>query len=657
MQENRRCGVFICHCGGNISGTIDIEKLKSFATELQNVVIVKDARFLCSEEGQGIIKDAIAAHALSRIVVATCSPKFHEATFRRTLQEAGLNPFLLSIANVREQCSFPHSKEKEKAQKKAERLLEAAVQRALNLEQIKMKRHLLCKDVLVIGGGIAGIQAALDLAGSGHKVYLVERAPSIGGNMARLVKTFPTDDCAMCTLSPKMNEVSVHKDIELFTYAEIKEVSGIVGAFDVKVLKKARFVDERRCVGCGECMEKCPQKVDNEFDCMIGKRAAIYIPFANALPKVATIDKEHCLFLQKGKCQICKKVCPADAINFEQKDEYLTIRVGAIIVATGYKELDPSIKTGYGYGRYKNVITQLQLARMIDPSGPTAGRVICPTTGEEPKRILMIQCVGSRDVQIGRNYCSRICCMAALKHANLIKRDILPHSHITICYMDMRAFGKGYEDYYKRVQELGVEFIRGRPGEVDELEDGRLLVKVENTLSGRLLIKEVDLVVLSAATIPAEGTEEIAKILGLQLDEYGFIKEYHPKLRPIDTSREGVFVAGAAQGPKDIQDTVAQAKGAAAACTALLSQGFMLVSLDKAEVNLQECKGCRVCERVCPFDAVQVIPLPEGARAVVTEALCQGCGICASSCPTGAMQIRHFKDTQILAEVSALSKG
>ena len=653
-NNDLKVGVFICHCGGNISKSIDMEKLTEYASKIDGVATAHDYIFVCSEAGQDLIRDKVAEYGLDRVMVASCSPKFHEPTFRRTLESVGLNPYYLAMANIREHCSFPHADKPDKALEKAKDLVRGAVARAKELEPIEKKKQIMNKDILVIGAGIAGIQASLDLADAGFKVYLVEKEPSIGGNMTRVVKTFPTDDCAMCTIAPKMNEVAVHKNIEVLAYSEVKESSGSLGNFEVKVSRKARFVDEKKCVGCGDCMAKCPTKTADEYNQYLGQRKGIYIPFPNALPKIATIDSSICRQFTKGKCGVCKKICPADAIDFEQKEEIVNLNVGAIIVATGYKEFDPTIKKNYGYGRYPNVITQMQLARMIDPNGPTGGKIARPSDGQEPKSITMIQCVGSRDEQIGIPYCSRVCCMVATKHANLIKRDILKDCEITVCYMDLRAFGKGYEEYWKRVQELGVTFLRGRPGEIDQLDNNNLVVKVEDTLSRTLIADEAELVVLSCGTQPSDGTAQVIEALGISGDENGFVREFHPKLRPVDTSVEGIFVAGSAQGPKDIPDAVAQAKGAAAGALALLSSDVAEISLDKAISNRDECKGCDICENTCPFDAVTMVDLPEGRKAVISEILCHGCGMCAANCPTGAMQLRHYKDRQVLAEVGAL---
>ena len=610
-ENKKKVGVFICHCGGNISDTIDMGELTEYAKTIEGVKAAHNYIFMCSEEGQGLIKDKIAEYGLNRVVVASCSPKFHEPTFRRTLQEAGLNPYWFAMANIREQCSFPHHNEPKKALKKAKDLVRGAVARAKELEPIESKKQIVCKDVLVIGAGIAGIQSAIDLGDAGFRTYLIEKEPSIGGNMPKVVKTFPTDDCAMCTISPKMNEAATHKNIEVVTYSEVKEISGTLGNFEVTIEKKARFVDDKKCVGCSKCMEKCPVKVPDEYNQYLGTRPAIYIQFPNALPKIATIDAENCLYLTKGKpegkdiCRICEKVCPADAIDYDQEPEEIKLNVGAIIVATGYKEYDPSLKGNYGFGRHPNVITQMQLARMIDPNGPTKGKIIRPSDNKEPKNIVMVQCVGSRDDKpTGRPYCSRVCCMIALKHANLLKRDLIKDCQIDICYMDIRAFGKGYEEYYRRVQELGVRLIRGRPGEIIEGENGNVIVRVEDTFTQTLREIDADLVVLSVATDPSDGTIEIADTLGIAKETTGFVKEFHPKLRPCDTSVEGIFVAGVAQSPKDIPDTVAQASGASARVEALLSSDNPSSDKRRANTSSTSCPAESTSYSACRASAL-----------------------------------------------------
>ena len=562
----RRVGVFICGCGKSISGAVDPKIITDYALGLEGVKCAQEFDFFCSKDGQDILRKRIFGYDLERVVLAGCDPKRYEGDFKRTLRQAKLEPNYLSIVDIKGECM---PSENGRVEEKIKALIKEAVADISGRELVKKK--VVSKDVLVIGAGIAGMQASLDLADAGFKVYLVERDPSIGGNMTKVVKTFPTDDCAMCTISPKMNDTLAHANIELHTYSEVKELKGEVGNFEVEIIKHPRFINEEKCVGCGVCWAKCPGKTSDEYNQGLGKRTAVYIPFSNAIPKIPVIDEKVCLYLTKGRpkgkniCRICEKECPAEAIEFDQKEESLKVQVGAVLVATGFKEYDPTPKQNLGYGRYPNVVTQLQLARMIDPNGPTDGKITRPSDKETAKKIVMLQCVGSRDDQpTGHPYCSRVCCMFAIKHANLIKRAIVEDAKITICYMDIRAFGKGYEEYYKRAQELGIRFLRARAAEIQEKDNKDLLVRMENTLTQEVRELPADLVVLSAATEPSEGLESLAGLLGIDLDENGFIKEAHPKLRPCDTSREGVFVCGSAQGPKDIPDGVAMASGAAA---------------------------------------------------------------------------------------------
>ena len=637
MTEGKRIGFFLCHCGGNISNAVNIEAVKEYASSLDGVETVYDYAFVCSETGQATIKERIREHNLDRVVIASCSPKFHEPTFRRTIALGGLNPYFLAIANVREQCSFPHSHFPEQATAKAKDLVAAAVARAKNLEPILKKRQVMNKDVLVIGAGIAGIQTSLELARAGFMVYLIEKSPVVGGHVPRLFKTFPFNEKAVANILPLMEEAATHKNIRILTYSEVKALDGTLGNFEVKVVKKPRFVDERLCNGCGECTGQCPA-------------GAIHIPEGPGLPKIATIDSKSCAGLTEEGCEVCQKVCPLRAIDLEQKEVEIVLYVGAIVVATGFEEYDPTPKQNLGYGRYPNVITQLELARML-----TQGKVVRPSDGQAPKNVVMVQCVGSRDDQAtGHPYCSRICCMVASKHSTLLKEN---NVKTTICYIDVRAFGKGYEEYYKEAQARGVRYIRGKVAEIQEKGNGDLIVRVENTLTQEVRELPADLVVLSAAIEPGKGTKEMFEVLGIGKDETDFVKEFHPKLRPCDTSIEGIFVAGCAQGPKDISDSTAQALGAAARVEVLLSGDIAEISLEKAVSDPEMCQGCKICEKLCIFEAISMIETPDGRNAHVEETLCQGCGVCAGACPTGAMQLRHYTDSQVVAEVEALLAG
>lgn len=646
MAERPRVGVYICDCGVNIAGVVNNPELTKYAEKLGDVVLAKEYKFVCAEPGQKMIKDDIKEHTLNRIIVAACSPNMHEATFREACKEAGLNPFLFEMANIREQCSWVHMKEKKKATQKAKDLVRMAVARARLLEPQEKVKVKVKKSTLVIGGGIAGIQAALDLADMGYRVILVEKTPSLGGKMAQLDKTFPTMDCSTCILTPKMVSVGRHPNIELLTYSEVREVSGYVGNFKVKIEKKPKYVN-KNCTACDLCAQVCPIEVSSEFNAGIGTRKAIYVPFPQAVPLVYTIDAESCI-----GCGMCKNVCEPEAIDYDMKAEIIEREVGTIIVATGYEIFDAARKEEYGYGRYANVINGLELERFINVAGPTGGKLKRPSEGREPKRIGFIQCVGSRDEKTNK-YCSRVCCMYAIKNARIYKEKH-PEAEIYIFYIDIRTFGKGYEEFYKIAQdEYGIKFIRGRPGEITEdAETKNLIVRVEDTFLGKPLEVELDLVVLSVGMEPPRDSEEIQNLLHISRSADGFFLEAHPKMRPVDTLTEGVFLAGAVQGPKDILDSVTQGSAAAARAAILMAKGEVEVEPILAAVDNELCIGCRLCEKVCSFGAVEIVE----RKANVNEALCTGCGVCAAACPTAAMQIKHFEDKQILAMIEAAFK-
>jgi heterodisulfide reductase subunit A len=575
-KQEKRVGVFICHCGKNIAGGVDINALLDYARQLEGVVIAQDARFSCSEEGQNLIQEAVKRHNLDRIVVAACEPALHLATFQRCGERVGVNPAFTELVDIRKWTmpGSPQKVEPEQALENSKKLLAQTVKRIRLKKVIPQVEVKVEPSVLVIGGGIAGVEASLDLADKGYHVYLVERLPTIGGKMALLYKVFPTNDCAPCILAPKTAYASMHPNITLFTSSEITSVQGHVGNFGVTIVKQPRFVNEKKCTGCGVCVKKCPAKAqDKQFMAGIGQRKAIYIPFPQAIPRKAVIDRNACLYFQKGVCKVCEKVCPAGAIDFEQEPENVELRVGAIIVATGFEEYDPSAKKEYGYGQYSNVITQLQLARLLDIDGPTKGKLLRPSDGKEPKNILMIQCVGSREEK-SNVYCSSVCCMYALKHAQIIKEMVLPKAEICIAYMDLRTPGKGFEEYYRQTRDLEVTFLRGKPSQIiEDPKTKNLLVKVEDTLIGHPVTIDVDLVVLSCAMKPSEGTQQLAELLRIELDKDGWFKEAHPKLRPVETNARGIYICGCAQGPKDIPDTIVQAKAAASCVDSELRKG------------------------------------------------------------------------------------
>ncbi len=650
-----RVGVFVCHCGSNIAGVVDCGKVREAAEKIPGVVVAKENKYTCSDLGQEEIVKAIKENGVERVVVASCSPRLHEPTFRACIQRAGLNPYLLQMVNIREQCSWVHAHEKEKATEKASALVRMGASKAAILEPLEAREVPVEPSTLVIGGGVSGIQAALDLANMGFKVHLVESKPSIGGVMAQLDKTFPTGDCAICILAPKMVELSRHPNVTLLSYSEVEEVKGYIGNFDVKIRRKARYVDEAKCVGCGVCAEACPVKVENEFDEGFGQRRAIYVPFPQAVPLKYTIDKVHCLHFKTGKCQLCVKACMNNAIDHKMTDEVITLKVGTIIVATGFETYVPKKNGVYKYWEYENVITALELERLLNASGPTGGHLTRPSDGLVPKRVAFIQCVGSRNKKIGNNYCSRVCCMYAMKNAQIIKEHY-PDTDIAVYYNDIRAFGKGFEELYHRVREdYGVEFIRGRPAKLTRNKDTKgVMIRAEETLLNKITEREFDLVVLSTGLVPSEGTKRIAKTLSLTVSPDGFLAEAHPKLRPVDTAMDGIYLAGCCQSPKDIPDSVAQAK--AAASSAAQPMATKKVRIEPLTVTIDEevCVGCGLCVELCPYGAPELAQGEKGGmKAHIIEALCHGCGTCAASCPQKAITAKQFTDEQISAEIAS----
>lgn len=642
--EEPKIGVYVCHCGINIGGVIDIEAIKEYAATLPNVEISEEYKYFCSDPGQEMIQKDIKEKGINRVVVAACSPRLHEPTFRRCVREAGLNPFLFEFANIREHDSWVHMNEPEAATDKAKDLVRMAVAKARLLEPLESETVSVKDSALVIGGGVAGIQASLDLADMGFKTYLVEKNPTIGGRMAQLDKTFPTLDCSMCILAPKMVDAGKHDNIELLSYSEVKNVEGYIGNFKVTVERKPRYVDEDSCVGCGSCVDVCPIEIPNYFDEGIGMVKAAYIPFPQAVPLLATIDKDYCI-----ECNLCDQICERGAIQHDQEPEEVELDVGTIIVATGYDQFDANEKLEYGYAENTNVITGLEVERMINASGPTEGKILKPSDGEKPKSIAFVLCVGSRDEKVGNEYCSRVCCMHSMKNAQLAK-DKMPDTEVAIYYMDIRAFGKGFEEFYKRSQEkYGIKFIRGRPAAILGNPDETVTIRSEDSLLGKVTEYNYDMVVLAAGLVPPAGAEELRQTIGLSKSADGFLMEAHPKLRPVDTLTEGVFLAGVAQGPKDIPDSVAQASGAAARAAIPMVKGEVEIEPIVAVTDEDVCGGCAVCIELCPFGALT----RENEQAQVNIALCHGCGTCVAACPSGAMDQSHFKTKQIMAQIEA----
>lgn len=653
-----KIGVFICHCGTNISATVDVEKVCREARRLPKVSYAADYKYMCSDPGQNLVKDAIAKHGLDLIVVASCSPNLHEKTFRACAEAAGINPYLVEVANIREHCSWVHS-DREKATAKAVELVRLAVTKVAHNRPLQKTYIPVEKRVLVIGGGISGIQAAIDIAFAKYPVVIVEREPSIGGRMARFDKTFPTLDCAACILTPKMVTVAQSKYATIHTYSEVEEVTGHVGDFTVRIRKKSRSVDLRKCTGCGACFAKCPVKVTSEFDLGLGTRKAIYVPFPQAVPNVPVIDRQNCLYFKTKKCGLCKKACLAEAIDYQMQDEIIEEKFGAIIIATGFTQFDYSVYGEYGYGKYKDVITGLHFERMANSSGPTAGKIIRPSDGKEAKDVVFIQCVGSRDEQKGMAYCSRLCCMYTAKHALLLKE----HNHNAqayVFYIDIRAAGKNYEEFVKKVQdEHGAVYLRGRVSRIFE-KAGKLVVRGADTLSGAQIEIKADLVVLATGLIAQNDSERIAQMLHIPYDQNRLFTEAHPKLAPVETITSGVFLTGACQSPKDIPDTVATASAASVKALGLLVQDKLEREPLVARVNKSLCSGCQSCVEACPFNAIEVKEIEDkafkGKRNVaeVIEGVCTGCGNCTAVCRMSAIDLEGFSNRQIMEEIAAL---
>jgi len=653
-KEEIRIGVYVCHCGLNIAGSVDCKEVAEFAATLPHVVLARDYRYTCSDQGQALIKNDIREYRLNRVVVASCSPRLHEPTFRKVCEEAGLNKYLFEMANIREQCSWVHLYDREAATEKAKDLVKMAVAKAALLKPASEIEVPIIRKALIIGGGVAGIQAALDLADTGYKVYLVEREPSIGGMMARIDKTFPTMDCSICILAPKMSDVGHHPNIELLTNSEVVDVKGYIGNFRVKVLKKPRYVKED-CSACGECSKVCPMTAPNEFDAGLALRHAIYTPFAQAVPSTYIIDMNLCLN-KDGVivCDKCVKACERQAIDFTMKPETVELEVGTIIVATGADVFDPSALPQYGYSKYLNVITSLEFERLINAGGPSGGRLIRPSDMKVPKRVAFIQCVGSRSNKTGRTYCSNVCCMNTIKDSLLIKEH-WPETEIYVFYVDIRAYGKGFEDLYKRAKKEGVIFIRGLPAEIIEDKRTRNLWLIgENTLLKEPYKMNFDMVILSVGLEPRKDSEVIQRLLTLSRTQDGFFMEAHPKLRPVDAATGGIFFAGCAEAPKDIKDSVTQASAAAARAGILMAKGKVTVEAITPILDVEKCKACGLCTKVCPYNAITLNK--ELKRIEIVEAACGGCGTCAAECPSDALTQNHFTDEQIIAQIDAVTE-
>ncbi len=642
-----RTGVYVCHCGGNISETVDIQRVVDHAGKQEEVILVRDHEHMCSETGQNLVIDDIKEHRLDRVVIAACSPQFQGPTFKTAMEKAGLSPYVLEMANIREQCAWPHFHAPEEATGKAVALISMAIAKVRLDEPLKKITFPIGKRVLVIGGGIAGIQASLDLGDAGFEVHLVERDPSIGGKMMQLSRTFPTEDCAACILSPKMADVAANPNIHLLSYSEIESITGYLGNYEVKVRMKPTYVDANKCTCCGDCVDVCPVVAPHELEEGLLSRKAIYLPSPIAVPHAYVLDIDACLGLNPIVCGKCKDICDPGAVDFDALPQEESFTVDTIVVATGYDLYDASEKAVYGFGKYENVVTALDMERMIVHAAE--GNPMRPLG----KRIAFIQCVGSRDEQVGNEACSRICCMYATKLSQLLKRSD-PSRDIYVFYTDLRAYGKGFEEYYKRAQGDGVKFIRGRPAELlEDRNTKKITLKVEDTLTRNIIESEFDLVVLSVGLRPSKSTEKIANMLRLAKSPDGFLQEAHPKFRPVDTLSDGVFLAGTVQGPKDIPDTVAQASAASSRAIRLMNQGAYDVDPVIAFVHPDSCDGCGLCLDRCPSKAISL----SANIAEINQALCKGCGSALASCPRDALDLHCYTNDQMYSQVKAALEG
>ncbi|MBQ6115736.1 MAG: CoB--CoM heterodisulfide reductase iron-sulfur subunit A family protein [Oscillospiraceae bacterium] len=663
----QRIGVFVCWCGSNIAGTVDVKQVAEMLKNEPGVVFSTDYQYMCSESGQNLIKDAIREHGLTGVVVCSCSPRMHENTFRKAAASVGLNPYMVEIANIREQCSWIH-KDMGVGTAKAVILGRAAVAKVHLNAPLTAGESPVTKRALVIGGGIAGIQTALDIAEAGFPVDIVEKSPTIGGKMAQLDKTFPTLDCAACILTPKMVEAAQQENINIYAYSEVDEVKGFVGNFSVKIRRKARFIKEDLCTGCGLCTEKCPmKKVPNEFNLGMDNRSAVYIPFAQAVPKVATIDANYCIKKKTGKCGLCSTVCGVGAIDYDQKDEILEEKYGAIVVATGFNPISVEKFDEFAYAQSPDVVTSLEYERLMNAAGPTNGTLLRPSDRQHPHTIVFVQCVGSRcdaKNEKGKQYCSKVCCMYTAKHA-MLTREKYPDTDVYVFYIDVRTPGKNFDEFYRRaVEDYGVHYIKGMVGKVVP-ENGKLKVQASDLLANEQLHIDADMVVLAAAVEPDKSARPLATMLTASMDTNDFFTEAHPKLRPVESPTAGVFLSGMCQGPKDIPDTVSQASACAAKVIGLLAKDKLTGNPCVAHSNELLCNGCSSCEKVCPYGAItysdKEFRMPDRTTAVrrvaeVNPAVCQGCGACTVACPSGAMDLYGFSNQQIMAEVDAICK-
>ena len=665
-MEQPKVGVFLSDCGKQLSEILDFDALTTFVKGVPNVALIARGSEFWRGKGLQTIVDAVKSGKINRVVVAENITKISDVNIAQAVENAGLNSYLVEVLDIKDHCAWPHRNAPKEATEKAKAMLLSAIERAKLLEPIEKLEFPALKSALVIGGGIGGMQTAVDLTDLGFEVKLIEKQPFLGGLAARAGRFFPTDDCAICIQPPSSDVKTITHtsrkcvyrsgfseipNLNILTNSSVVAVEGVPGNYKVTVEKKPRYVDPDKCVACDKCVSVCPVEAPDEYNANMTNRKAIYINVPAVHPQVYVIDEDACKF---NDCAKCVSVCPTNAIDLDQKPEQVTFNVGSIIVATGFKEFDASVIKEYHYDEYPDVITNLELARMLDGFGPTDGEIVRPSDGKPAKKIVFVQCAGSRDRRYNP-YCSGICCMISLKNASLIK-EANPDAEVSICYIDIRTTGREHEYYYERARDMGIKFIKGRPTEIYADEDkGKLIVDVEDALLKRFLDLEADLVVLATSMVPPEGTSELAKMLDIDLEADGFFKEYNAKLRPTETKQKGIFLCGGATFPKDAPTASLHAHSAALKTAKFLNSGKIVKDLRTAFINDEYCGDCEFCPVMCPFGAITLEPTTENHFvARVNDLLCEGCGVCVGTCPLNAIELKNSKQNQIAAQIDAL---